>query len=88
MELILQIVNASTNIPTSDPNTANLVYATWAIAIATIIGITITASLTKKSLNLTKTELIETRKSNILIEKELKTRLRPQLEFVKTKSSL
>lgn len=76
MELSLQIVNASTNIPASDPNTANLVYATWAIAIATIISIGVTAWLTRSSLK-------ETRRSNSLLALELKAKFKPYLAFTK-----
>ncbi|MGQ0639105.1 MAG: hypothetical protein ACT4N1_07145, partial [Nitrososphaerota archaeon] len=57
-------------------------------AIVTGIGLWRTHQRTRESNEITRQQLEETRKSNILIEKELKTRLRPQLEFVKTKSSL
>ena len=81
MDILLQIVNATTTIPPSDPNTVNLVYATWAIAIATIIGIGVAAWLTRRSLK-------ETKRSNELLEKELKARMIPLLQFDKTMSGL
>lgn len=61
-----------TQIP--DPNTANLVYATWAIAFATIIGISVTTFFTSRSLN-------ESRKANRLMDLELRTKFRPILIF-------
>lgn len=55
----------------TDPN---LVYGTWVLVIATIIGIMVTAIYTKRSLN-------ETKKSNILLEIELKSKLRPMFQL-------
>lgn len=79
----------------SDPNTTNLVYATWAVAIATIIGIIITTVLTKKSLSLTrvslettKDELVEIRRANALAEQQLRITQKPKLELIKSQSSL
>lgn len=59
----------------SDPNTVNLVYATFAIAIITAIGMGITSWLTRTSLN-------ETKKSNELLRLEFENKIRPDLQVV------
>lgn len=75
MDVFSLVINTNTTvIQTSDPNTSNLVFATWAIAIATIIGIIITTIVTSRSLK-------ESKRTNHLMALELKTRFKPHVDF-------
>lgn len=84
METTTHILNGTINqiINTDDPTlTAIIAGASLAVAVITFIGIVWTSKLTRKSNQ-------ELKRSNELLEKELKNRLRPQFEFIKTQSSL
>lgn len=75
-----------TQIP--DPNTVNLVYATISIAVITAIGIGVTSWLTRSSLIETRKSNKLTQKSNEILDLDLKMRMRPILQFIKFRSTL
>lgn len=75
MAFPVEIVNGTIRIiQQSDQTTIGLVYATWAIAFATIAGIIVTTWYTRRSLN-------ETRRTNKLMALELKTKFRPKFQL-------
>ncbi len=75
MVLPVEIVNGTIQtIQQSDQTTVNLVYATWAIALATIGGIIASTIFTRHALK-------ESRRTNHLMALELKTKFRPNFEI-------
>lgn len=65
----------------SDPNTSNLVYATWGLVIVTVIATGISLWLTRKSLGLTRNQLQEMKESNKIFRMDLIGKLKPNLKI-------
>ncbi|NDB50760.1 MAG: hypothetical protein EB161_01105, partial [Nitrosopumilaceae archaeon] len=79
MNLIFLFVNAT--IQTSEPETVQLVYATWALVFTTMGLALITWYSTRSSLLTTKHHLQETIKSNELFVMELKEKYKPRIQI-------
>lgn len=82
MTLPFQLANGTIQIiQQSDPNTINLVYATWALAVGTIILAISTIIGISKSRKDAKNSLLEAQQTNKLLTLELKTKFKPKLDF-------
>lgn len=82
MTLPFQIANGTIQIiQQSDPNTVNLVYATWILALGTIILAIATIIGIKKSRKDARDSLLEAQQTNRLLTLELKTKFKPKLDF-------
>lgn len=82
MVLPVEIVNGTIHfIQQSDPNTPNLVYATWALALGTIILAIATIVGIRNSRKDAQNLLVETRHTNRLLTLELKAKFKPKLDF-------
>jgi len=72
----------------SDPNTSNLVYATWGLVVATGVGIGLSLWLTRKSLGLTRNQIQEMKESNKILRMDLISKVKPNLRIANFTTNL